>query len=193
MTPDKVELSKWYAARNVLLGQHGAKVDFGRGLQMAKHCQHEDAKWLVALIHSPMTTAEEARDIFLDLSEDARGVFWSLYVRTQGEDATMVQQAAKMGYAPTQAMMAVWSKGGKHARWAEMAAAQHDPSGLYCLALCKWNGDGCEKNEDKALLLFKEAAELGSHFAQGCYGEFAFTDSQWERYAWWERAAVNGF
>jgi predicted Ser/Thr protein kinase len=73
-----------------------------------------------------------------------------------------------------------------------MAAAEGDREGYYWMATCLWFGDGCEKDHDRALTLFKYAAEIEHGWAQWYYGEHAFEEGNWRRYHWWGRAAKHG-
>jgi hypothetical protein len=52
---------------------------------------------------------------------------------------------------------------------------------------------GCERNLDKAIAAYKQAAKLGDVTAQMQVGELAFGELDWERYRWWGRAAARGW
>jgi hypothetical protein len=170
-------------------------------LQLAKDCEHEDAKWLVSLFPdgAPGTT-EEARTVFLDQGEDPRAIYFAAFMqvdefgeRMQDGDEDEVRRAAELGYAPAQAALVSCFGADDSFMWAQKAAAQGGSDGLHALASCLYYGTDCEKNESRALLLFKEAAELGNAESQMSYGEFAFTETDCERYLWWGRAATQGY
>jgi hypothetical protein len=108
------------------------------------------------------------------------------------QDKDLVQRSAQLGYAPAQVEMISWTKGCESFLWAEKAAAQGDRNGLYEMACCLLDGTGCEKNEDRALMLFREAASLDHCWAKWRYGKYAFRETDWERYRWWGLCAVQG-
>jgi hypothetical protein len=169
-------------------------------LELAKDCEHEDAKWLVSLFpDGPPVNVEEAREVLLAQGDDPRAIYFAAFMqvdevgeRMQDGDEDEVRRAAELGYAPAQAALVSCFGADDSFIWAEKAAAQGGSDGLHALASCLYYGTDCEKNESRALLLFKEAAELGCAESQMSYGEYAFTETDWERYMWWGRAAVQG-
>jgi hypothetical protein len=177
-----------------------AGCDVDEALELAKDCEHEDAKWLVSLFpDGPPVNVEEAREVMLAQGEDPRAIFFSAYMhvdefgeRMQDGDVDEVRRAAQLGYAPAQAALVTYFDVDDSFLWAEKAAAQGGSDGLHALASCFYHGIDCEKDESRALLLFKEAAEMESAESQMSYGEFAFTATDWERYWWWGRAARQG-
>jgi hypothetical protein len=194
---DKAELIQWYKVMDTLFGRNKAKQNVCQALWMASECEHEDAKWLVTLFRdgAPATT-DEARRVFLEQSEDARAMFFAACVCWRRnelmEDIELVQRAAQLGYAPAQARVSEWKLGSERFSWAEKAAAQGDRDGLCCFANCLWNAVGCAVDKSRALVLYKEAAELENLYGCWWYAERAFTEDDWERFHWWGRAATLG-
>jgi len=178
---------KWLQALDKLLGWK-AQQDISEALRLARECKDEDAQWLVSLFpDGAPSTPDVAKSVFLAQGEDAKGLFFA--ARVSGLDEDLLERAAKLGHASAQAFMAQISYGGERIAWAEKAAAQRDPDGLYHLAQCYAKGEVCSKDSLKALTLFKEASELGHGKAQWIYGKNAFKESDPERYLWWGRAA----
>ncbi len=71
-----------------------------------------------------------------------------------------MRRAAELGlYAPAQARLAAETRGVERFAWAESAAAQGDRDGLTALGQCHAVG-GCEKNEARAMDLFRMGAAL---------------------------------
>ncbi len=139
-------------------------------------CKHEDAKWLASLFTDGVPeTSEEARTMFLEQSRDARAMYFSgcLGGRMDPENFNLVEKAAHLGYGPAQAFLAGWSCSERF-EWAQKAAAQQDRDGLLLLASCYFGGiHACQKDVSKALLLYREAAELENPMAQWDYGQLA--------------------
>ncbi len=143
---------------------------------MARECDHADAKWLASLFpNGAPAVKEEARSVFFRQGSDPRAMFFGAWAGGYMEKER-VRRAAHQGYAPAQARM----------------ASQRDGEGMCQLAECLWDGVGCEKDEDKALLVWKEAAHLCDRTAQCDYGKRAFKVSEWQRDRWWGRAALQG-
>jgi hypothetical protein len=196
MRKPEVEVAqiKWLDAVDALLGDGNVESDIAEGLRLARECEHDDAKWLVSLFpDGPPPTKEEAKRVFLAQANDPRAMFFGAYTCWMGDrDENLVRRAAYLGYAPAQAEVALWSEGHESVAWAEKSAGQGDRDGLYQLGECLWNGEGCDKDANKALLLYKEAAQRGHLWAQLRYGTHAFQKNDWERYVWWGRAANQG-
>ncbi len=189
----QADLIKWWDAMDMLLGTEHGRRNFAEGLRMARECEHEDAKWLCRLIpaEKPILTKEEMKHIFVAQGEERRALFFAAMVFV--DDEMLLQRSAELDYHPAQAMFAARCQGCVRVEWAGKAAAQKDRIGLYELGKCYFEGDGCIKNETRALHLLKEAAELGWIPAQFYYGGKGFDESSWERYYWWGRAATSGW
>ncbi len=165
----------------------------GEVLRQASECECEDGKWLLTLLgNGEPATMDEMNQVFLAQGEDARAMYFVAFMggMMARPARVLLQRAAELGYAPAQA----WVAGQCDANfaWAEKAAAQGDCDGLRWQAWCFWNGNGCEKDEQRALEMYNEAAELGHVEAQVSYGQHAFGENDWQRYLWWGRAAAQG-
>ncbi len=189
---ERAELVKWYDAMDALLGSW-APQDIGKGMRLARECKHEDATWFMGLFpNDSPATREEMKEVLAKHADEARGMFFAACICGHWtEDKVLLRRAAEMGYAPAQAWLAGWSFRGGGFEWAQRAAAQKDRNGLFGLSECLREGDGCDKDEFMSLEVLREAAELGHAHAQFCYGERAFKGSDWQRYYWWGRAAVQ--
>jgi hypothetical protein len=188
---DKAELIKWWDALDTITGQGSMKQDIAKGLQMARECQHEDARWLASLFPGG---AQATKNVLLAQGDDPRAMLLASFVGDGEMEVLLLRRAAKMGYAPAQAIVArrAGFQNEKRFVWAEKAAAQGDRTGLFQLGTCFSAGRGCDQDRRRAMMLVKEAAELGHSEALYSYGRDAFEDGDWERYRWWGRAAARG-
>ncbi len=192
-TWERRELLKWYKARDYFLGVNDKPQDIGKGLALAKLCSHEDAKWLVTLFRADGAPVSEweAKEVLLAQGEDARALCFAGLV-CGAENRTAIESSAKLGYGLAQAKMASWIDGREGFAWAQMAAAQREPLGLHELARCFLIGEGCKEDSAKALMLFKDAADLDNAWSQFEVGARGFTESEPGRYFWWGKSAANG-
>jgi hypothetical protein len=71
----------------------------------------------------------------------------------------------------------------------ERACDQSDRYALFQLGRVMRN---MTRGVERAIELFRRAAELNHREAQLEYGELAFTDRDWERFHWWAKAAEGG-
>ncbi len=191
---DKVERIKWWDALDTILEGHRDEEEVAKGLQMARECQHEDAKWLASLFPADEALAiSRMREVLLVHQKDARAVFIAWALDDDSDDNAPLLRAAEMGYALAQAVLS-WgtTTGEDKLAWAEKAAAQGNRQGLFQLGDNLLLGRVCEKDEVRAVALFKEAAELGDADAQLRFGEVAFGAFDWERFHWWALAASRG-
>jgi TPR repeat protein len=182
----RAEEIKWADARD--------SVTEGRieqGLQMARECQHRDARWLASLFPVGVpVTAERMHEVMLQQGDDPRALFiaWRL---DKGDSSGLIR-AAEAGYAPAQAELSFHLSGrsgeDEAFAWAQRSALQNDRDGLYQLGYRFEFGFGCPEDESKAVEAFRLAAELEFREAQYRYGELAFGEHDWERYHWWIRA-----
>jgi hypothetical protein len=186
---DRAELIKWWDAVSVMVGLWTTQ-DVGAGLQMARECQHPDARWLVSLFPAGETvTKERAAEVLLALEDDPRAMMLASEFGGRVPGLDLVARAAEMGYALAQGRMSSREQGPRNYRavlsWAQKASLQMDRFGIYQLGICYKYGYGCQRDQGRALELFKEAAELGAQGAQFMYGDIAFGRLDWERYFWW--------
>jgi hypothetical protein len=189
---DKTEQIKWADALDCLCGL-GRTRDVANGLQLAGECQHVDAQWLCSLFPDvgDTVTEEQVLNVMEGLGEDPRALFIRSCVGRV--DDFMVRRAAELGYPPAQAALARWC-GATAERfvWAHKAAAQGDRNGLYWLGYCCLHGEGCERDNSRAIAYWKEAAELGDGDSQFLFGRKPFAVSDWHRYHWWGKSAARG-
>jgi hypothetical protein len=182
------EQTQWWNVLSFFLGDEFRSPDALKGLQMARDCSHPDAQWLVALFpsHGEVTT-QHFREVMLAQGEDPRALFFSFDF-----DTKLLVRSAELGYAPAQAQLATYKGGEKRFTWAQRAAANGDRYGLCVLASCFRRGDGCPVDEQRALELYRRAAELGDGAAEWIVGQMAFGELDWQRFVWWSRAVEHG-
>ncbi len=181
---DKTELIKWADVLDVISSR------LNEGLLMARRCYHPDALWLCTLF--PDASAPVREDQVLAVmkvqSENPRALFIRYQIR---RDTVVLGCAAELAYAPAQAAWARICYNEERFAWAEKAAAQGSRLGLFLLGQFLWNGTSCEMDHDRAVRLWKEAAELGDRCAQFHYGRSAFSENDRQRYHWWGKSAVG--
>jgi hypothetical protein len=109
-------------------------------------------------------------------------------------DVGLVLKSVDLGYAPAQACMAsdLWKDEERSFELAERSASQGYREGLFFLGVCFDEGCGCDSNKEKAISLFKQAADLGSVQAQFYFGQVAHGEHETERYKWWATAMKGG-
>ncbi len=135
------------------------------------------------------------RRVFWEQGDDARAMFFAALVcNWVFPTRTELREPAKLGYAPAQAWLAHICDPRESCRfeWAEKAAAQDDPDGIFELAFCFWFGVGCEKDESKGVEGFREAAAMEHVAGHWWFASCAFEEPDWRRYHWLKRAAVLG-
>src|SRR3954466_9234168 len=76
-------------------------------------------------------------------------------------------------------------------------SAENDKDAQYNLACLYYNGEGTEKNLEKAFCLFQKAAEYGNKNAMNslaiCYKNGGGTEKNLEKaFYWYQKAAENG-
>ena len=160
-------------------------------MQLARTCQHEEAKWLSALFADvDDVSAEDMKRVLLAQGDDQRAAtLLAVFDSELARDA--VRRAAEAGYAPAQAALARAPPSSAALTWAEKAAAQGDRSGICRLAQFCWVGLWGESDRKRAATLFLEAAEMGCQLAQFYCGERCFGAGDWQRYFWWGRSAAK--
>jgi hypothetical protein len=185
------ELIKWEDALDVIF-----TVSVSEGLQKARVCAHPDARWVCSLFphDGEEVTRAHVLNVMRDQRNDARALFFRhVFREEEGEDAgTLLRSAAALGYAPAQAEVADGHLANERFRWAQRAGAQFDRKGLYALATCYEDGDGCAQDMQMAAAVMKVAAQLGHAAAQCAYGS-EFEASDWRRYHWYGRSALGGY
>jgi hypothetical protein len=173
--------------------------DVELGLRLARESQHPDGLWLAALFPPGVAvTRAHAEQVVLEQGEDPRAMClaWQLCGTSSRERDAMVRRAAEMGYAPAQTLLSQLishhTPGEKSFLWAVRGAEQGYRHSICHLAHCFRLGEGCKRDDQKALDLYWEAAELGHAWAQVSLSRVGFGALHWERYLWWGRAAMRG-
>jgi hypothetical protein len=175
--------------RRARLHQH-ARACRGNGTDALRECRHPGALWLAALV-SDCVSQQDITRALRSQGDDRRALFLLGRLTFREE---LVQRSAEMGYAPSQARFNDWREDGDEEAfsWAEKAVSQGDRWGAWRLAGFLAEGRGCERDQAKALALWRQAAELGHGASQYCLGTHGYGPDDWQRYLWWGRAVVRG-
>jgi hypothetical protein len=155
---DKAELIKWWDAVDILRSRVHGLIE---GVELARKSQHPDAVWICSVAAS--RGIGKLRESLADEKPDGRTLFFLSRFEV-GSD--MLKEAAELGYAPAQALMALLEKEEPSGlAWAEKSVAQLDRNGLARLGefLTKGVWGRVEKERGRAALLL--AAELGQREA----------------------------
>jgi TPR repeat protein len=159
---------------------------------MASSCQHPDARWLTnSCAGKDVKTFEDAKRVFFALGQnDARALCFAWMCGAS--DLAPLRRSAELGFAFAQAWMADRTRGGEEKfKFAQLAAAQGERDGYYALGCCFRDGEGCEKDLDKAKENLLLASELGRVSAMVALGHL-LGESDAQRWRWWGRAAAVG-
>jgi hypothetical protein len=161
---------------------------------MARECRHPDAQWLASLFpHGNNVYPECFHRVMQQQGDDPRAMHLGWFFGPRDSDEA-IERAAALGYARAQVLLSVrCDDRARSFELAQRAAAGGDRSGLFRLAVCFSKGQGCAVNTQRAIELYKRAAELGDGNAQFWFGEKAFGEFDWERYHWWGLAAARGW
>jgi hypothetical protein len=185
------EETEWWDV--VLLLRH----EFEPALKtMRKWTTHPDAVWFSSLV-PPDATEERLVEIMREQGDDPRALYF-VWLLADGEPRCVLERAAEKGFAPAQTMMSLCCAAessldrDKAFFWAEAAANQGDRSGILRLAQCLHKGVGCERDDARAIELYRVAAQVGDPCAMRSYGKLGFGQFDWERYTWYGRAATHG-
>jgi hypothetical protein len=186
-------LLEWYKIRDTFFGHNFVSRNIPSALQLAASCDHPDARWLTeTCAGKDVRTVEDAKRVFSALGQnDARALCftWQLGDR---RDLTSLRRSAELGFAFAQAWVAGWTDSREEKfKFVQLAAAQGERGGFYWIARCFRDGDGCEKNLDKAKENFLLASELGDVWAMGYLGVM-LEDSDPQRWRWLGQAAALG-
>jgi hypothetical protein len=134
---------------------------------------------------------EDAKRVFSALGQtDARALCFSWLCGDR--DLGLLRRAGELGFAFAQAWMAEKTRGEQKFKFAQLATAQGERDGFFWLGCCFCNGEGCEKDLDKAKENFLLASELGHVWAMIELGNL-LGESDPQRWRWWSRAAALGF
>jgi hypothetical protein len=186
-------LLEWYKIRDIFGNRVSQNIPLA--LELAGRCQHPDARWLTeTCAGKDVITREDAKRVFFSLGQnDARALCfaWLCSDDEDQEDLTLLRRSAELGFSFAQALMAREVEGDEKFKFAQLAAAQGEPDGFFRLGQCFDDGEGCEKDLDKAKENFLIASRLGHIFAMDWLGEL-LEDSDPQRWRWWGQAAALG-
>jgi hypothetical protein len=184
-------LLEWYKIRDTFFGDNHVSQNIPLALEMASSCHHPDARWLTeACAGKDVITEEDAKRVFSALGQnDARALCFA-WLHGDQEDSAPLRRSAELGFAFAQACLA-GRRGDEKFKFAQLAAAQGERGGFYELGRCFYDGEGCERNLDKAIENFLLASELGVISALGSLGNL-FDESDPQRWRWWGQAAALG-
>ncbi len=185
---------QWLHARDLLLGLGGHKRNFAQGLELARLCADEEARWICDLFsHQYLATVGDTfSSVVLQsrinaTAKDGRGLCYRGLLAC--EDRDLLLQSANLGCALAQARMAhLETDPVAKLEWARKSAALNEREGFYELGIClSAAGERSESNE-----AFRQAAEMGSASAQFMYGMCAFPLRDVRLWKWVGRAARGG-
>jgi TPR repeat protein len=183
---------EWYKIRDLFFGSDFVDRDTSLALEMASSCQHPDARWLTeACAGKDLNTIEDAKRIFSALGQnDARALSFA-WLFGDLRDSTLLHPAAELGFAFAQALLAGRTEGEEKFKFAKLAASQGERDGFYWLGWCFRDGQGCEKDLDKAKENFLLASEFGDVSAMIELG-WLLGESDPQRWRWLGQAAALG-
>jgi hypothetical protein len=172
--------------RDTFVGHNENVQNPKKALKLAAVCTHPDAVWLTTLFAGrEVQTRDEAEKLFLACGEsDGRALCFAAACSESGDFG----KAARMGYPFAQAMAAWTARGFERLEWAQKAAAQGERNGFLWLGACHRDGDGCNKDLEKAKENFLMAATLG-HVNSMTALVMLLDVSDVQRYVWLERLA----
>ncbi len=190
-----VELFKWLDVRDALFGTNRTDQDVKKGLLLARDCKHPDAVWVTSVFehHADVSTAEEAKRVFLLHEHDARGLCFAwcmMDIDERENDASLLHKSAQLNFAYAYARQSLLFTG-KKGTFAAMKA-QNDRDCFFALGEGYKYGEGCEKSFPKAREAFLMGAELGSLHCveQYCLLHFLSNPTCW---IWRTRIAKRGW
>ncbi len=194
-TREKRERIKWFHARQLFF----ARRTIALGLELARDCDHEDARFLVSLFpNGAPKTREKAMAVFLSLPDDARCVCWSVQCDMEPKMEEMMASVEK-GHAWAQALVGGVLSGRQESdseakvavTWLEKAVAQGERDGMTDLSFVLARGTGCEKDEVRARQMMLEGASLGCAEAQKLWSQLYCEKGSLESFAWNRRCIAQ--
>jgi TPR repeat protein len=185
----------WAHARAVFFGLGVLDQDISRGLRLSRASQHPDAVWLVSVFHegAPASPAVARALLLRQGNNDPLAQCFAALLADPVDHAGLLS-AAKRGNALAMAVLAKESDLGTAERflWASRAAEANEPRGLCELGTCYWFGWECVQSKERALRLYKEAAQMGDCDGTLFYATDGFAEEEPERYVHLGRAAAQG-
>jgi TPR repeat protein len=191
---DLTEQIKWWDVQDGLIWA-SSDQELDARVQVARDCQHVDARWLASLFPDAgvAVTRQRMHEVMLEQGEDPRALYLSARLGGTRDDE-LLRRAAAMGYAPAQFMAShTLDDDEERLRLVQRSYAQGDRDAACYLALLCQKGQGCAQDERKGNALMREAAELDSSDAQYYVGLHQYRKHDWERFYWWGRAGARRF
>jgi TPR repeat protein len=184
-------LVSWYKIRDTFFGDNLVSQNIPLAIELASSCDHPDALWLTEVCAGKdVTTKEDAERVFSALGQKDGRALCFLWLFKGGE-LSLPRRSAELGFAFAQALMAGQTDGKERFKFAQMAADQGERDGFYWLGQCFRDGEGCEKQLDKAKENFLLASELGDVSGMLELGVLQ-DESDPQRWRWWGRVAGLG-
>jgi hypothetical protein len=185
-------LLEWYKIRDLFFGNDFVSQNVPLALELASACKHPDARWLTEVCAGKdVTTKEDVKRVFSALGQnDARALCFAWVLGDRNMIAPL-RCSAELGFGFVQAVLARLTRGEERFKFAQLAAAQGERDGLFWLGWCCRDGEGCEKNLEKAKENFLLASELGDVSSMLELG-LLLAGSDPQRWRWWGRAAALG-
>ncbi len=189
-TREKRERIKWFAARSIFFADVQTTSSFAKGLELAKDCEHEDARFLVSLFpDGPPSDSDQAAAVFL-AQNDARCWCWATQCEAQPRQE-LLARSAEAGCAWAQLLGFGPLDRAEGLSWMEKAAAAGERDALSALAYSLWYTSNGVYDDARATELWKEAAELGHAEGQYSFGMSCCINGSLEQFVWMRRAAMQ--
>ncbi len=192
-TKEQRDRIKWFHARRVFF-ENGQHVE---GLELARHCEHDDARFLVSLFPEGVPTEEdEVAAVFLARPDDARCLCWAAHCAgDRFEDLVSLSAAGGYGWAQAQCGSLLSDHPRDAVVWHERGAEQGEPEAMLMFADALmdefvFGGSGSRKRRAEAL--WRAAAELGDHSAQLVCARQCCAKGSLEQLQWLRRSALQG-
>ncbi len=186
-TEERKELIKWLHARRTFFSE--ADNCFAEGLELARDCKHEDARFLVSLFEDgPPPSHAEAQDMFVARSDDARCLCWAVECDAEPVDELLARSADK-GYPwgmclhSFRLLEKAEGEDSNDVVWLEKAVAGGEAEAMCALSL--------RLADERGKLLCREAALLGDPNAQCIFAHNWCEDQSAEQLMWLRRAALQ--
>jgi hypothetical protein len=191
-------LLEWYKIRDTFFGHNLVSLNIPLSLELASSCKHPDAQWLTEVCAGmDVNTVEDAERVFSALGQNDARALCFLWMLGDQNGLLPLRRSAELGFAFAQASLASkfgpWegADGENRFRFARLSADQGERDGYSQLGFCFRDGEGCEKNLNKAKENFLVASELGdvvAMFSLGCL----LDESDPQRWRWLGRTAALG-
>ncbi len=190
-TEEKRQLIKWLYARRVFFDMD----EMQRGLELARQCEHEDARFLVSLFAKQTPRSwREAREVLEAAGDDPRCWCWAAMRGAAARDDLM-RRSAEAGYLWAMVSYCELPKCpfGRAERIAcfERCAGLNDPTAMRRVAHMLLYGEGMPKDTERGWRLIEEAALLGIPLAQFRVAVGRNPLNSVKRWAWLRRAALQ--